>query len=213
MELRFDFATDDTTTGFRLEDFELYNWGTYDKKIVTLNLGKNNALLTGDIGSGKSTIVDALTTLIVPHNKIVFNKAAGATTKERTLYSYIVGEYKSTQDENFGHSKAVSLRDDSSFTVLLARFENIGYDETVTIAQFFYISQKQVHKFFIVSKIKLSIKQNFLTFQDIRGLKKQLRNIAHTEVFETFKDYSRVFSRHMGIRNTQALNLFIRQYR
>jgi len=153
MELRFDFANDDTTTGFRLEDFELYNWGTYDKKIVTLNLGKNNALLTGDIGSGKSTIVDALTTLIVPHNKIVFNKAAGAGTKERSIYSYIVGEYKSTQDENFGHSKAVSLRDESSFTVLLARFYNSGYDETITIAQFFYISQKQVQKFFIVSKI------------------------------------------------------------
>jgi uncharacterized protein YPO0396 len=208
MELRFDFATDDTTTGFRLEDFELYNWGTYNKKIVTLNLGKNNALLTGDIGSGKSTIVDALTTLIVPHNKIVFNKAAGATTKERTLYSYIVGEYKSTQDENFGHSKAVSLRDDSSFTVLLARFENIGYDEIVTIAQFFYISQKQVQKFFVVSKTKLSIKQNFFKFENIRDLKKQLRATSHTEVFETFKDYSRVFSRYMGIRNAQALNLF-----
>jgi uncharacterized protein YPO0396 len=208
MELRFDFANDDTTTGFRLEDFELYNWGTYDKKIVNLNLGKNNALLTGDIGSGKSTIVDALTTLIVPHNKIVFNKAAGASTKERSIYSYVVGEYKSTQDENFGHSKAVSLRDDSSFTVLLARFENIGYDEIITLAQFFYISQNQVNKFFVVAKTKLNIKEHFFKFDDIRGLKKSLRDIPNTEVFDGFKDYSRAFSRYMGIRNTQALNLF-----
>jgi len=125
MELRFDFADDDTTTGFRLEYFEFYNWGTYDKKVVKLKLDKSNALLTGDIGSGKSTIVDALTTLIVPHNKIVFNKAAGANTKERTLYSYIVGEYKSTQDENFNRSKAVSLRDEGSFSVILGRFENV----------------------------------------------------------------------------------------
>lgn len=208
MELRFDFAEDDATTGFRLEDFEFYNWGTYDKKIVTLHLGKNNALLTGDIGSGKSTIVDALTTLIVPHNKIVFNKAAGATTKERTLYSYIVGEYKSTKDENFGHAKAVSLRDENSFTVLLARFENSGFDEVITIAQFFYISQKQVHKFFVVSKTKLSIEKDFFDFNDIRGLKKSLRANSHTEVFESFKEYSRTFSRYMGIKNRQALNLF-----
>jgi uncharacterized protein YPO0396 len=208
MELRFDFAEDDATTGFRLEDFELYNWGTYDKKIVNLHLGGSNALLTGDIGSGKSTIVDALTTLIVPHNKIVFNKAAGATTKERTLYSYIVGEYKSAQDENFGHAKAVSLRDEKSFSVLLARFYNSGFDEVVTLAQFFYIVQKQVHKFFVVSKQKLSIKEDFLHFRDIRGLKKSLRTTAHTEVFESFKEYSRTFSRAMGIKNAQALNLF-----
>jgi len=85
MELRFDFATDDKTTGFRLEHFELYNWGTYDKKVISLKLDRENALLTGDIGSGKSTIVDALTTLLVPHQRIIYNKAAGANTKERTF--------------------------------------------------------------------------------------------------------------------------------
>ncbi len=208
MELRFDFASDDSTTGFRLEHFELYNWGTYDKKIVTLELNKHNALLTGDIGSGKSTVVDALTTLLVPHNKIIFNKAAGANTKERTLHSYIVGEYKSTQDENFGHSKAVSLRDTDSFTVLLGRFENIGFEESITLAQFFYIAQNQVMKFFIVSKGDLSLQKDFFNFDDVRALKKRLRALEHTQVFETFKDYSKYFRREMGIRNEQALNLF-----
>ena len=208
MELRFDFASDDKTTGFRLEHFELYNWGTYDKKIVKLKLDKSNALLTGDIGSGKSTIVDALTTLIVPHNKIVFNKAAGANTKERTLYSYIVGEYKSTQDENFNRSKAVSLRDENSFSVILGRFENIGFDESITLAQFFHIANKQVQKFFIVSRSELSIKKDFFNFSDIRKLKKRLRNLSHTEVFDSFKDYSKNFTRVMGIKNEQALNLF-----
>ncbi len=209
MELRFDFADDDRSAGFRLERFELYNWGTYDKKIIKLELNKNNALLTGDIGSGKSTIVDALTTLLVPHNKITFNKAAGANTKERTLHSYIVGEYKATQDENFGHSKAVSLRDESSFSVVLGRFENIGFDESVTLAQFFYISQKKVHKFFVLSKVDFSIEKDFLPkFDDIRVLKKRLREKNHTEVFDSFSDYFKSFSREMGIRNEQALNLF-----
>ena len=208
MELRFDFADDDTTTGFRLGYFELYNWGTYDKKVVRLDLKRSNALLTGDIGSGKSTIVDALTTLIVPHNKIVFNKAAGAETKERTLYSYVVGEYKSAQDENFNRSKAISLRDENSFSVILGRFENIGFDESVTLAQFFYISNKQVQKFFVISKGELGIKKDFFNFSDVRELKKRLRNLNHTEVFDTFKDYSKTFTRAMGIKNSQALNLF-----
>ncbi len=65
MELRFDFATDDKAAGFRLSFFEAYNWGTYNKTIAKLTLNSKNALLTGDIGSGKSTIVDALTTMLV----------------------------------------------------------------------------------------------------------------------------------------------------
>ena len=210
MELRFDFAQDDSTTGFRLEEFELYNWGTYDKQVITLKLNKQNALLTGDIGSGKSTIVDALTTLLVPHQKITFNKAAGAESKERTLKSYILGEYKSAQDEHLGNAKAVALRDESSFSVLLARFFNEGYEESFTVAQFFYIANKQVQKFFITSKDELGIKKDFInaSFKDIRSLKKSLRSLAHTEVYESFKEYSKDFKRSMGIKNDQALNLF-----
>ena len=34
----------------------------------------------------ESTLVDALTTLLVSPRKIVYNKAAGADTRERTLY-------------------------------------------------------------------------------------------------------------------------------
>ena len=208
MNLRFDFATDDTTTGYRLEYFEFYNWGTYNKKIIKLNLDKQNALLTGDIGSGKSTIVDALTTLLVPTQKITYNKAAGANAKERTLYSYIVGEYKTTQDENFGRAKAVALRDESSFSVLLAKFGNEGYDEHIFLAQFFYIANKQVQRFFITSKGKLDLKKDFFNFKDIRELKKRLKTKEHTFVYDTFKEYSKYFRKEMGLRSEQALNLF-----
>ncbi len=170
---RFDFASDDALAGFRLSRFELYNWGTYNKSVVTLSLDKHNGLLTGDIGSGKSTIVDALTTLLVPHQKIIYNKASGAETKERSLHSYILGEYKSSKDENFSQAKAITLRDSAStFSVLLANFKNDGFDEEVSIAQFFHISNNQVHKFFVVAKNLLSIKKDFFNFKDIRDLKK-----------------------------------------
>jgi len=208
MELRFDFASDDALAGFRLSHFEFYNWGTFDKSIVSLDLNAHNGLLTGDIGSGKSTIVDALTSLLVPHQKIIYNKAAGAESKERSLYSYIVGEYKSSKDENFGSSKAVSLRDESNFSVLLARFENEGFDESVTLAQFFTTTHAQVNKFFIVSQNTIGIKKDFFDFKDIRALKKSLKALEHTRVYESFKEYSKDFRRIMGIKNEQALNLF-----
>ncbi len=58
----------------------------------------HNTLLTGDIGSGKSTVVDAVTTLLVPAHRVAYNKAAGAEHKERSLRSYVLGYYKSERN-------------------------------------------------------------------------------------------------------------------
>src|SRR3989339_1957607 len=80
-----DFASPDTLAGFRLMRLEVFNWGTFDKRVWVFRPDGKNALLTGDIGSGKSTLVDALTTLLVPAHRVVFNKAAGAETRERSL--------------------------------------------------------------------------------------------------------------------------------
>ena len=150
MELRFDFASDDRSAGFRLNNFELYNWGTYDKKIVTLNLGKNNALLTGDIGSGKSTIIDAIITLFARTDKIVYNKAAGAVYKERTLLSYVTGEYKKTNDNNL--TKAQRLRGEESFTILIAHFENKTLKENFSMGAVFYLKNNDVKKIYFTTK-------------------------------------------------------------
>lgn len=67
--------------GFRLAQLEIFNWGTFDGKIWQLTPQQDNALLTGNIGSGKSTLVDGLTTLLVPPRKLAFNKAAGPVKK------------------------------------------------------------------------------------------------------------------------------------
>ena len=69
-------------------------------------LDGRNALLTGDIGSGKSTLVDAITTLLVPAQRIAYNKAAGADARERTLRSYVLGHYKSERNEVSGSGQA-----------------------------------------------------------------------------------------------------------
>src|SRR5262249_55117273 len=81
--------------GMRLHRCEFFNWGTFHSVVWGLDLNGDNTLLTGDIGSGKSTLVDAITTLLVPAQKISYNKAAGADAKERDLKSYVLGHYKS----------------------------------------------------------------------------------------------------------------------
>ena len=76
------------------------------RSVWSFELGGRNALLTGDIGSGKSTLVDAITTLLLPANRISYNKAAGADTRERDLRSYVQGHYKSERNETTGASQA-----------------------------------------------------------------------------------------------------------
>lgn len=65
----------------------MLNWGTFDRQVWRLTPDTDTALLTGDIGSGKSTLVDAVTTLLMPAHRIAYNRAAGAEAKERTLRS------------------------------------------------------------------------------------------------------------------------------
>jgi uncharacterized protein YPO0396 len=100
--LELEFVGDDQLAGFRLHRLEVFNWGTFDGRVWTLRTGGKNALLTGDIGSGKSTLVDAVTTLLVPSHRVAYNKAAGADSRERSLRSYVQGYYKSATHAPWG---------------------------------------------------------------------------------------------------------------
>lgn len=129
--------------GYRLQRLEVYNWGTFDQQAWVFPLEGHNGLLTGDIGSGKSTLVDAITTLLVPAHRVAYNKAAGAEAKERSLRSYVLGHYKSEHNEATGTAKAIALRDTRHYTVILAVFCNAGYNKTVTLAQVFWFKDPQ----------------------------------------------------------------------
>lgn len=205
-----DFADNAALAGFRLSRLEVFNWGTFDKRVWTLAPGGKNALLTGDIGSGKSTLVDAVTTLLVPAQRIAYNKAAGADAKERSLRSYVLGHYKSERNEASGHAKPVALRDSSQYSVILGMFHNAGFDKTVTLAQVFWLRDTvgQPERFYLVSEKNLSIKDDFSHFGTaIDPLKKRLRKSGAT-LFDTFPPYSALFRRLFGGLGEQALELF-----
>ncbi|HED16455.1 MAG TPA: ATP-dependent exonuclease SbcCD, C subunit-like protein [Gammaproteobacteria bacterium] len=208
---QFDLAADDAVAGFRLQRLEVLNWGTFNHDVWHIEPDGHNTLLTGDIGSGKSTLVDAVTTLLVPHHRITYNKAAGAENKERTLYSYIRGEYKSEKDDTTQSAKAVALRDENSYTVLLGHFYNRGFDQRVTLAQVFWLKDQKHNpeRYFVISETALSITEHFSGFgSDILNLKKQLRRMEHVTVLDNFKEYSNRFRHLFGINNEQALDLF-----
>jgi uncharacterized protein YPO0396 len=208
--LGLELVADDTLSGFRLKRLEVLNWGTFDSRVWTMQLGCRNGLLTGDIGSGKSTLVDAITTLLVPAQRIAYNKAAGADSKERTLRSYVLGHYKSERNEVTGTARPVSLRDNNSYSVILGVFHNAGYDQTVTLAQVFWMkeTQSQPARFFVGAERDLSIATDFAHFgSDITQLRKKLRALG-AEIEDSFPKYGAWFRRRFGIDNDQALELF-----
>lgn len=205
-----DFARSDTQAGYRLERFEFFNWGTFDGRVWSIHPRGDNALLTGDIGSGKSTIVDALTTLLVPPGRITYNKAAGAEGRERSLRSYVMGNYKSEKDDHRLSAKAVSLRDNNQFSVLLAHFANQGFGLSVTLAQVFWIvdSESQPKRFYLVGDQNMSITQDFTEFSSIRELKRRLRTSPGVTLCDHFTQYAGTFRRKLGINSNKAMDLF-----
>jgi len=210
-EGQFDFAASDARAGFRLQRFEVYNWGTFDKRVWVLEPRGENSLVTGDIGSGKSTLVDALTTLLVPASRITYNKAAGADSRERTLRSYVLGHYKSERGAAGFSAKAVPLRDHNCYSVILGHFLNEGYDRHVTLAQVFWFrdTQGQPARFHVVADRPLSIAGDFSAFgREIKDLRKRLRAAKQVEIFDSFPPYGAALRRRFGIGNEQALELF-----
>ena len=200
----------DSRAGYRLHHLEVFNWGTFDQRVWRLSPHGETSLLTGDIGSGKSTLVDAVTTLLLPAQKIAYNKAAGAESRERTLRSYVEGHYKSERVESTGTSRAIGLRDHRTYSVVLGVFVNEGYDETVTLAQVFHQKDRagQPDRFFVTSTKELSVEADFTDFgSDLTELRRRLRAAGAT-ISPQFPDYARQLRRLLGIGSDQALELF-----
>jgi uncharacterized protein YPO0396 len=196
--------------GCRLHRLEVFNWGTFDKRVWAFEVDGRNALLTGDIGSGKSTLVDAITTLLLPANRISYNKAAGADTRERDLRSYVLGHYKAERNEETGGTRPVGLRDHRHYSVLLGVFANADADDYVTLAQVFRARDEggQPERFYVVADEDLSIAKHFAEpGESLTILRRKLRD-AGASVFEHFPEYGKTSRRRLGIDSEQALDLF-----
>lgn len=222
VELMLDLVADTSTSshwrteatpplpGCRLHRLEVYNWGTFDQRVWSFDVGGRNALLTGDIGSGKSTLVDAVTTLLVPSNRVSYNKAAGAETRERDLRSYVLGYYKAEHNEETGGTRPVALRGPQHYSVLLGVFRDEATSATTTIAQVFRAREDggQPDRFFVVSDHDLQIATHFSDPGDsLQDLRKRLKGIGAT-VCDSFPEYRSLFRRRLGITSDQALDLF-----
>ena len=205
-----DGRMEDVGPGYRMRRLEVYNWGTFDGVVWPFELGGNTSLLTGEIGSGKSTLVDAILTLLIPQPKINYNKAADSGSRERSLTSYVRGYYAKRSNAS-GEEEPVALRDKNKYSVILAVFSDVEKDSYVTLAQVFFFQPgiERPARFFVVAERSLSIKKDFGGFgNNISDLKKRLKKSLYVEVFNDYTSYAVKFKSLFGIVSDDALDLF-----
>ncbi|WP_242672138.1 ATP-binding protein [Stutzerimonas kirkiae] len=119
--------------------------------------------------------------------------------------------YKSERSEAGLNAKPVALRDHNGYSVILGHFYNAGYDQHVTLAQVFYITESrgQPEHFYVVADAALSITEHFAHFgSDLGNLRKRLRELPGVALESSFAAYGAAFRRRFGIADEQAPELF-----
>jgi len=210
------FATSSNTAGFRLQYMEIYNWGTFDKKVIRINPQGNNSLLTGANASGKSTLIDALLTLLVPlHRDRFYNQSSGVEKKgDRTETTYVLGNYGDQQQEGEKDTTKLQLRDKKAYSVILASFFNTD-QKIVTLFQIRWFVNNELKTAFGLSREPLTIQSDFSSFDPKGNWKKLLEKKYSSnstkkriEFFNGPTDYAKRIVGLFGMRDINALGLF-----
>ena len=194
--------------GFRLWNLELLNWGTFDGHIHTFPIEGCDTFVTGSVGAGKSTIVDALATLFVPTSKLVYNRAAGADRGERKLETYLRGTYSTQADDAGASSKPVSLRSTAHVSAVLAHFRDDASDTDTTFAQVFYFTGTgTVGRIYAVADKQVSVEALLAGAKsDTRRLHAMIR--ARMSELGSWKEYIAAVRKRLGLPHEQALDLW-----
>ena len=156
-----EFIFDDSEqAGFRLNTLQLYNWGILQNdKIFTFDFDNKSTLLTGRNGSGKTTIVDAIITLLVPKRYRLYNQSSSGNTKdkERDEESYVLGAYGTSSDESSHSGKTKFLRDKNCISIINGIFCNEVTKQKVSLMQVRYFSSSELVAYECVTESKLLI--------------------------------------------------------
>src|ERR1051325_517373 len=110
---------------FRMTKLQVYNWGTFEGT-HSVRITPKGFLFVGPSGTGKSTLLDAISALLVPPRFIDFNAAAreGGTPRDRNLVSYVRGLWGEQRTKLTGDYLKSYLRTASTWSALALTFQD-----------------------------------------------------------------------------------------
>ncbi|RJQ45597.1 MAG: ATP-binding protein [Gammaproteobacteria bacterium] len=196
---------------YRMRRLQVFNWGTFSG-LHDIPITEEGFLFVGRSGSGKSTVLDALSALLAPPQWLVFNAAAREGEKgrhDRHWVSYIRGAWADQTDNDSGEIASQYLRTGTTWSALAVEYANLA-GQSASLVQILWLRGSasraaDVRHHFMVSERSFNIATELKEFDlDLRNLKHKLSDVRH---FETFSAYGEHFRRLLGIESEMALKL------
>jgi uncharacterized protein YPO0396 len=198
--------TPDDLTGnhpgqWRLARIEVANWGTFNGHHV-IDVARRGHLFTGASGSGKSSLLDAITAVLTP-GRIRFNAAAQDTadrSNDRDFVSYVRGAWSREVSEFENRAVASYLRGGrATWSGVLLRYENL-VDAPITLVRLFHIKGASVDRSALTDAcVIVRTESSLLDFTpfaqsglDVRRMKAELDPVVVTSGGANGRFYARI---------------------
>ena len=201
----------DDSSGYRLKTLQILNWGVFDRTVKTFEFHDKSTILTGFNGTGKTTAVDAILTLLIPSNLRWYNLSSDSVKKrERDVENYVRGTYG-----NGGDGVTNYLRDKSALSVLNGIFEDPSEERALSLLQVRYFSGDRLDTKYVITDRELTVGEidRVLTKEGVSlapdgKWRKVLVQKCSSRLFESFTAYKTYFMDKFGFRSDNALKLF-----
>lgn len=200
---------------WRLVHVQVSNWGTFHGT-HDLAVSPKGFFLTGGPGTGKSTLLDAISALLTPPRTLHFNAAASdagpARSKyRRTVASYVRGAWAMHYDAASGEFSQEVLREKTTLSVITLRYSD-GQGNIVQLTRLLLLhaghtADSDVKSLYVISRTPLDVTdlRQFVSSQiEAKSLEQ-----AHpgTETFRQFREFRAKFCQLLGIPDEKALGL------
>ena len=196
------FIEDDSV---RVSEISVYNFGTYDSEVFTAVIPVGGIAFLGETGAGKSTFIDAYSTLLQGSDAKYNLAASQEKTNDRDIVSYIRGDNEQGSHRKnttlSGISAKLQFDDGRVFTAIMLFQLNGSSRARQELKKDYFIIQGSVSLEDI-----LNIKQTGPT-QFGRHINSIFDVLIHTN---NFKEYSATRNQVMQIDNQNAPRLLTR---
>ncbi len=195
-----------------MRKLQVFNWGTFEG-LHTIPISEKGHLIIGRSGSGKSSLLDAITALIVPKKWQEFNAAAIKGEKgkhDRSFVSYIRGAWGEQSNEE-GEIATQYLRTSTTWSALALEYSN-RQGKTVSLIHVLVIKgaslrETDIRHIYFVANRPFDIGQELKDFPPQLDVRKLKQSFADVRMFDDFSKYSEHFMQKFSIRSENALKL------